>query len=179
MKTRHVEELMVRDVRTVRCDADVHELEKLLLREKIHGVPVTDSDDRLVGVVSQTDLLAWHFTAAVDGATFYQAPAQRPPQGLRLTDIKTANVEEVMSPVVHCICPDQPVALAAARMIDRGVHRLVVVDGEARVVGLISAVDVLRAVPDVEQVMGQVEKERPLYRGSRNAGSSAQGGNPK
>ena len=62
MKTRRVEELMVRDVRIVRADTDVHELEKLLLREKIHGVPVTDADGKLVGVVSQTDLLAWHFS---------------------------------------------------------------------------------------------------------------------
>jgi len=160
MKTRRVEELMVRDVRTVRVDTDVHELEKLLLREKIHGVPVVGADGKLVGVVSQTDLLAWHFSTGVDGATYYQAATQRPPRGLRFTDIKTALVEEVMSPVVHCICPDQPVTLAAARMIERKVHRLIVVDEEAQVLGIVSATDLLRAVPEIEQALAQARQER-------------------
>jgi CBS-domain-containing membrane protein len=160
MKTRRVEELMVRDVRTVRADTDVHELEKLLLREKIHGVPVVDADGKLVGVVSQTDLLAWHFSTGVDGATYYQEATQRPPRGLRFTDIKTALVEEVMSPVVHCICADQPVTLAAARMIERKVHRLIVVDEQAQVLGIVSATDLLRAVPEIEQALAQVKRER-------------------
>jgi CBS-domain-containing membrane protein len=160
MKARLVEELMEREVRTVRTDADVHELEKLLLREKIHGAPVVDPEGRLVGVVSQTDLLAWHFDTGVDGATYHQRSPQGPPRGLRFADIKTASVEEVMSPVVHCIRPDQSVALAAARMIDRRVHRLIVVDEEARVLGILSAIDVLRGMPEVEDAMKQVSKER-------------------
>lgn len=154
---------MARQVRTVRSDADVHELEKLLLREQIHGVPVVDADDKLVGVVSQTDLLAWHFTAAVDGAAFFQAPVQRPPRGLRVDDIRTARVDEVMSPIVHCICPDQSIALAAARMIDRRVHRLIVVNEEAQVLGIVSAIDLLRELPEIAAALEQVSGERTLY----------------
>jgi CBS-domain-containing membrane protein len=160
MKIQTVAELMQRDVRTVRTDADVHELEKLLLSERIHGVPVVDRDGRLVGVVSQTDLLNWHFHSAVDGVSFYQDPGQRPPRGLRFTDIRTAIVEEVMSPIVHCVCPDQPVTLAAARMIDRKVHRLIVVDQDAQVLGIVSAADLLRAIPEVEAALEQVRRER-------------------
>ena len=59
MTTPRVEDLMVRDVTVIHWDSDVHELEKMLLREKIHGVPVVDDAGRLMGVVSQTDLLAW------------------------------------------------------------------------------------------------------------------------
>lgn len=163
MKTRRVEDLMVREVRTVRSDADVHELMKLLLKERIHGVPVVDPDARIVGVVSQTDLLAWHFANGVDAVSFYEDSGQEPPEGLRITDIRTADVEEVMSPVVHCICPDQPVTLAAARMIDRKIHRLIVVDEKAQVLGILSAADLLRAIPEVEQALEQVKEERGLY----------------
>jgi CBS-domain-containing membrane protein len=164
MKAQRVENLMVRDVRTVRSDADVHELEKLLLKEKIHGVPVVDPDGRLVGVVSQTDLLGWHFREGVDGATVYQGSGQRPPRGLRFADIRTARVEEVMSPVVHCICPEQSVTLAAARMIDRKVHRLIVVDENAQVLGILTAADLLRAIPEVEAALAKVKDERILHR---------------
>jgi len=162
MKAQRVEDLMVREVRTVRSDADVHELEKLLLKEKIHGVPVVDPEGRIVGVVSQTDLLSWHFMEGVDGATVYQGSDPRPPRGLRFADIRTARVEEVMSPVVHCICPDQSVTLAAARMIDRKVHRLVVVDENAQVLGILSAADLLRAIPEVEAALEKVKDERIL-----------------
>ena len=163
MRTGAVEDLMVREVRTVRSDADVHEVEKLLLKEKIHGVPVVDPDGRLVGVVSQTDLLNWHFMEGVDGATVYQGSDPRPPRGLRFADIRTAHVEQVMSPVVHCICPDQPVTLAAARMIDRKVHRLIVVNENAQVLGILSAADLLRAIPEVEAALEKVKDERILY----------------
>jgi CBS-domain-containing membrane protein len=159
-----VENLMVRDVAVIQADHDVHELEKMLLREEIHGVPVIDDAGRLVGVVSQTDLLAWHYSNGVDGASYYdvQTLQLRPgdPSGkLRLSDIRSATVAEVMSPVVHCICPDQSIALAAARMITRRVHRLVVVDGEGRVVGSISPMDLLRAMPGVEEETGVARKE--------------------
>ena len=153
---------MVKDVAVIRADCDVHELEQLLLRERIHGVPVVDPDGRLVGVVSQTDLLAWHYTTGVDGATFYDAPriseSARPKA--RLTDIRTARIDELMSPVIHCICPDQSLALAAARMLTRRVHRLIVVDEDGLVLGVISALDLLQVVPGVESAMADAAEEK-------------------
>ena len=60
-------DVMTRDVETVGSDCEVPELEKLLISKRIHGVPVIDKDQRLVGVISQTDLLAWHYMVGVDG----------------------------------------------------------------------------------------------------------------
>ena len=67
-----------------------------------------------------------------------------------------------MSPIVHCIRPDEPVTLAAARMIDRKIHRLVVVDDDAQVLGILSSIDLLRAIPDVEKALEKVKDERIL-----------------
>lgn len=164
MKTRRVEELMVRDVVVMRMDRDVHELERLLLNERIHGAPVVDASGRLVGVVSQTDLLAWHYTTGVDGASYYEAQTlqfrpEDPSAKLHLSDIRSATVEEVMSPVVHCICPEQSIGLAAARMITRKIHRLVVVNAEGRVLGTISPMDLLCALPGVAEEMSDAVKD--------------------
>jgi CBS-domain-containing membrane protein len=142
-------------------------LEQLLLRERVHGVPVVDADGRLVGVVSQTDLLTWHYTTGVDGATFYDAPdstrvGEHAGGMTRPSDIRTARIDELMSPIVHCICPDQSLALAAARMLSRQVHRLIVLDEQGRVLGLISAVDLLRAVPGVEDALVAATEEKRL-----------------
>ena len=157
MSAGSVESMMRRDVAVISSLSDVHELEKMLLRDEIHGAPVVDGDGRLVGVVSQTDLVAWHYSTGVDGASFYDAReislGSDASQRVRLTDIRTAKVEEVMSPVVHCILPDQSVELAAARMVSRKVHRLVVVDEEGHVLGIISAMDLLRALPGVDELI--------------------------
>jgi CBS domain-containing protein len=52
--------------------------------------------------------------------------------------------------VVHCIRADLPIAVAASTMVDQRILRRVVVDEVLRVKGVISALDILRAIPGVE-----------------------------
>ena len=167
MSLHTVDDLMTRDVAVIRSDADVHELEQKLLRDAIHGMPVVDEDNTLVGVVSQTDLIAWHYFSGVDGSSYYQDDSPMPSKeeygDLRLTDIRSAEVKEVMSPVVYCICPDQSVALAAARLIARQIHRLVVVDAGGRVLGTISAIDLLRALPGIDTALAEANLETEFF----------------
>jgi CBS-domain-containing membrane protein len=163
MSVKQVADLMTRDVAVINRKSDVHELEKLLLEKRVHGLPVVDDDGILVGVVSQTDLLAWHYNSGVDGGAYYDTSRLRVTDedtmaGLRLTDIQTAAVEEVMSPLVHCIRADLPIAVAASTMVCQRIHRLVVVDETLRVKGLISTLDILRAIPGVEELV-QPEKD--------------------
>ena len=167
MSKRTVEDLMIRNVGVIRSDADVHELEQKLLRDGIHGMPVVDGDGTLVGVVSQTDLIAWHYFSGFDGSTYYRADGSMPSReeygDLRLTDIRSATVAEVMSPVVYCICPDQSIALAAARMISRQVHRLIVVDVGGRVLGTVSAIDLLSALPGIDEALQEADLEKGFF----------------
>jgi CBS domain-containing protein len=158
MSMKQVADLMTRNVAVINRKSDVHELEKLLLEKRVHGLPVVNDDGILVGVISQTDLLAWHYNSGVDGAAFYdtsrlQANDETSTTGLRLTDIQTASVEEVMSPLVHCIRADLPIAEAASTMVRQRIHRLVVVDESLQVQGVISALDILRAIPGVEELV--------------------------
>ena len=158
MSVKQVGDLMTRDVAVINRKSDVHELEKLLLERRVHGLPVVNDDGILVGVISQTDLLAWHYNTGVDGAAFYDnsrlhVTDEDAIAGLQLTDIKTAPVEDVMSPMVHCIGADRPIAVAAATMVEERIHRLVVVDETLRVQGVISALDILHAIPGVEELI--------------------------
>jgi len=158
MRMEQVADLMTRDVAVINRKSDVHELEKLLLERRVHGLPVVNDDGILVGVISQTDLLAWHYNTGVDGAAFYDntrlhVTDEDSMAGLQLTDIQTAPVEDVMSPMVHCIRADRPISVAAATMVEQRIHRLVVVDETLRVKGVISALDILRAIPGVEKLV--------------------------
>jgi len=56
MNTKRVADLMTRDVAVINRKSDVHELEKLLLEKRVHGLPVVNDEGILVGVISQTDL---------------------------------------------------------------------------------------------------------------------------
>jgi CBS-domain-containing membrane protein len=170
-----IDDLMIRDVAVIRSDADVHELEQKLLRDGIHGMPVVDGDGTLVGVVSQTDLIAWHYFSGVDGSAYYGADSSMPSKeeygDLRLTDIRSAKVAEVMSPVVYCVCPDQSIALAAARMIARQIHRLIVVDLAGRVLGTISAIDLLRALPGIDEAREEADLEKGFFSAQEATGA--------
>lgn len=138
-----------------RADMDVHELEQLFLEHRIHGAPVVDDNGRLIGVVSQSDLLAWHFESGHDGIGFYEPVDLRRGElrRLSLADVRTARVAEVMTPLVHAIRPEETAAEAAARMIRHRIHRLVVVDGGLRVLGVVSAMDLLQLVPGAARLV--------------------------
>ena len=50
-------EIMTREVRTVREETDLKELAALFVEYNYKTLPVVDADGRLVGIVSQTDLI--------------------------------------------------------------------------------------------------------------------------
>ena len=151
-----VSDLMTKGPLVVKSDMEVHELEKLFLEKRIHGAPVVDAERRLVGVISQTDLLNWHYETGHDGGGFYDpVDLTGEVRGLSLADVRAATVAEVMTPVVHAIRPENTVADAAERMIRHRIHRLVVVDGNLHVVGVLSAMDLLRLVPGVSERPGR------------------------
>ena len=169
MSAKRVADLMTRAVAVINYKSDVHELEKLLLEKRVHGLPVVNDDGILVGVISQTDLLAWHYNSGVDGAAFYDTSRlhvtdEASMAGLQLTDIQTASIEEVMSPLVHCIRADLPIAEAASTMVRQRIHRLVVVDDALRGQGVISALDILHAIPGVEPL---VQPETDVHAATR------------
>ena len=54
---RLVKDIMVKKVITIQKDASVEELSELLLKNRISGVPVIDSDGKLVGIATEGDLI--------------------------------------------------------------------------------------------------------------------------
>jgi len=113
-----VEQLMSRRVATVRPHTPLKDVAQLLVARGISGVPVCVEDGAIVGVVSETDIVA-------------QAPAAR-----------TAGEAMTSPPVV--IAPERPLADAARLLTEAGINRLPVVSG-GRVVGILTRGDVVAA----------------------------------
>lgn len=121
-----VADLMTLDPVTVPIDATIEEAEALLREFHITGLPVVDGEKRLVGVISQTDLLYLSIPTV-------RALIRHRGDGIR--------VGEVMSTPPVTI--DGSATLGdAARMMHRDhLHRLVVVDAHGRPTGVIAAMD--------------------------------------
>lgn len=121
-----VVDLMTLDPVSIPMDATIEEAEAKLRQHRITGLAVVDRDDRLVGVISQTDLL------------YLAAPSVRALIHHRDSGIR---VGEVMSSPPVTIDAAAPLA-NAARMMDRDhLHRLVVVDAHGRPIGVLAAMD--------------------------------------
>jgi CBS domain-containing protein len=142
-------DIMTKHVLCVTKDADLRDLGKLFLAKGITGAPVIDRDGDICGVISQTDLLFYQLSRddeLVLPSDFYQSARVdgRPlAKGFQIEDVNTATVEEVMTPVVHAVLPTTPVAEIARMMTKRHIHR-VIVRRDMKVMGIISALDVLR-----------------------------------
>jgi CBS domain-containing protein len=125
-----VESVMTVSPVVVSEDEAIAGVAELMAGYEISGLPVVDSSDRLVGVISQTDLIrlqgasipwtGWHGLIVRDLMTW---PAQ--------TIDGTASLDE-----------------AARRMTEIGVHRLIVVDDERAPIGVISESDLVREIAD-------------------------------
>ena len=121
-----VADLMTIDPVVVSMDATIEDAEELLRHHHIAGLPVVDLTGRLVGVISQTDVL---FLAVPS----VQALIRHRASGVR--------VGEVMSTPPVTIPSEATLTEAARVMNDLALHRLVAVDEHQRPIGVIAAMD--------------------------------------
>lgn len=125
-----VAELMETQVRTVRPDASVADAIVTMADGHVSSLPVVDGHGRMMGVISNTDVLAAEAEAA---------------EGSVQTLLDDTPVQAIMSPRPLAVSPETLLSEAAQQMLYADVHRLYVVD-EDRVVGVFSSMDLVRAV---------------------------------
>jgi CBS domain-containing protein len=141
-------------VATVRSSLPVTELEQLLVREGISGMPVVE-DGGLCGVVSRTDIVRAIASAEGNaGATlaYYQEIAGAVPGPSSATHmaserIAALTVRDIMTRELIAVAGDQPVREVAQTMVSRGVHRVLVTAGR-RLLGIVTTLDLVRAIAD-------------------------------
>ncbi|MER5600828.1 CBS domain-containing protein [Streptomyces sp. NPDC002265] len=145
MKPTRTGALMVGDVVTARCDTPFKEVAGLLEEHRISGLPVIDEDRKVIGVISETDLVLRQArepeTAGVRARCrrLLSARARRAAAKSRAT---TAG--GVMSRPAVTVCADATVAEAARLMTEHRVERLPVVDEAGVLVGIVTRRDLLQ-----------------------------------
>ena len=126
-----VADVMERDFVSVRPDERLDLVEDVMRLGRIRHMPVIDRG-RLVGIVTQRDLLSASLSKSLD----FEAAERR-------RFMESVTVDEVMTLEPEVIGPEAPLRDAAVRMIERKIGCLPVVDGEERVIGIITETDLI------------------------------------
>ncbi|MDR7414972.1 MAG: CBS domain-containing protein [Armatimonadota bacterium] len=137
-------DVMTTPVYTVGPETPVPEVARLLVERHISGAPVVDETGRLVGIVTEADLLPKEAGPAGLPLTALLGPEAPPEVREHLRRYRGRVVREVMTREVVTATEDTPVQQLAALMLRKRVNRIPIVRGE-RVVGIVTRNDVLRA----------------------------------
>jgi CBS domain-containing protein len=145
-----VDQVMTKSVLTVRPETPITEVARLLVERGISGLPVCDVDGKVLGVVSEGDLLvreAGHWSDATrDGKKDSKKgkQAKKDAKGDRSkADARTAG--EAMTSPALTIEPFRAIRAVAEIMIEHRVNRLPVVDADGKLLGIVSRADLVRA----------------------------------
>jgi len=143
-----VSEVMQRDVVTVRPETLVKEVVELLVDRDFTAVPVVNEAGRVVGMISDRDLLT-------RGGTQVAIDLQRATDPAFVRELHEAlegsarQVADLMTRDVVTITPDTSLGAAANLMVARHLKRLPVIDAEGRLAGILGRLDVLNTLAAV------------------------------
>ncbi|MBU0680611.1 MAG: CBS domain-containing protein [Proteobacteria bacterium] len=142
-------EIMTREVKTAHLDMPVQELAALLYDNKIGGVPVVDDDGRVVGVVTENDLIDQNkklhiptMVSFLDSVIFIDSAASFEKEIKKMTG---SVVRDVCSEELHTVDEDTGLEDIASLISEKGVHTLPVLK-DGKLVGVIGKADLIRII---------------------------------
>ena len=138
-----VGKVMTRAVVTVAPDAYLQEVTRLLGENNVSGLPVVDAAGRVVGLISEADVLS--MTGVKRGHTFKDVVRHVLGEAEPARE-KGSTVADFMTSPAITVRPDTDVREAARMVDEKRIKRLPVVDDEGRLVGIVSRADMLKVV---------------------------------
>ena len=144
-----VGDIMQTEVITVGPGTTARELANILAEHGISGVPVVDEENRVVGMVSEADIIVQdaelhfpYYIPLLDSVIYLQSFHKFEE---RLQKMFGSQVKDLMSKEVIAISPDASVRDAATLMTDRKINRLPVV-AEGKLAGIVTRHDIVQAI---------------------------------
>ncbi len=142
--------IMTSCVVTISSDATIGELSKILLENKISGVPVVDKEGKLIGIVSEADIIRENikvrFPFYFDPLMFSGFVGDFENYSEDIKEYLNTRVEEIMNHHVKTVKPATPVSETVDIMLSNRINRIPVVDENKKVVGIITRADVIKSM---------------------------------
>ncbi|WP_225101712.1 CBS domain-containing protein [Streptomyces sp. CoH27] len=145
MNPTKVGAVMTDDVVTARYGTPFKEVVRLLRQHRISGLPVIDEDDKIIGVISETDLMRRQARPPEPGghlAAWVRGLSRDARQSAARSRARTAG--GLMSAPAVTVPAEAALSEAARLMTRHGIERLPVVDEEDRLVGIVTRRDLLQ-----------------------------------
>ena len=120
-----IKDIMTREVYSVEADASAEEAAWGFTRRHVGGAPARDANGNVVGVLSSHDLVN-----------------PEPKQWIR----GEATVGDLMTPDVISLYAEDPAMAAVNEMATRNIRRIIVLDQESKLAGIVTPMDVVRAL---------------------------------
>lgn len=152
MNDKTAKDIMTTDVIVAKKDDSIANVATLLIREKIGGLPVVDEENKVVGIISETDIMQKETDIESPRViNFFQGL-------IFLDDIKKLEddmkkvaaykVEDLMSKDIITVNEDDSFDYVANVMIKKSINRVPVVDKENFLKGIICRYDIIKAMYD-------------------------------
>lgn len=152
-----VRDLMTTDVISVPTGASLKQVGELLAENGISGVPVVDEQKRVLGVVTEADILRKQSSPASRRRGVFAWLLAREPESEAKALARTAG--EAMTAPAIVIESDAPAHEAASTMTERRINRLPVVEG-GTLAGIVTRADLVRAFARTdEQIREEIERD--------------------
>ncbi|OGI01297.1 MAG: hypothetical protein A2Y25_00870 [Candidatus Melainabacteria bacterium GWF2_37_15] len=136
----YVKDIMTTDLVTIQENTTIRDAIKIFSSNEVSGLPVTNQDDELTGVLSASDILQ---NESVH--TFYTLPYKKDFVLELIEDSKFFDqpVSTIMSEELYTIEPDATIARMAAIMYEKKIHRLLVTEYN-KLIGIVTTFDLLK-----------------------------------
>lgn len=145
-----VKEVMTRDVITVTPDDSVEDCSRILFEHNISGLPVVTEEGKVVGMVTEGDLIrraarikAPGYLEILGGQIFLGNPNKFVEEIQRAMSYRAG---DLMTDKVVSVSPEDTVEDAATKMVEKGVSRLPVLDNNNSLVGILSRRDIMKSL---------------------------------
>jgi len=119
-------DIMSTNITTIHPDETIYDAVNLLYNKRISGLPVVDNDGKLVGIITENDVLNLVFSGSA----------------------RTTKVSDIMTRNVLTFTPDTDVDKISLAISEKRYRRVVIVDENNKVVGIVSRHDIIRIILD-------------------------------
>jgi CBS domain-containing protein len=151
-----IKEIMTEKVITISPDFTIKDAMLLFAEHRISGAPVVDKENRIVGIVSETDVLKMIKTKnrelkmvypsiPIMGISFVEIEKQKE-VFQALGEVANVKVSEIMTKNVVTVLPTDPMEEIIPLMVKEKVNRVPVVDKDGKLVGIVTRGDILKGL---------------------------------
>jgi CBS domain-containing protein len=138
-----IKDIMTPSPQTVTPDTSLHDVAKILLSSIFTGIPVVESQNRPIGIITQGDLI---YRAGLPMRLGLLSACDPQVLSDSLKPLFAGQAEKIMSQPVTCIGEDQLATDAVNLMIEKNLKRFPVINKQGTITGILSRLDIFRTI---------------------------------